>query len=914
MISNTGSSFSITDLFFENIIVNGTNSTGGVIGTLEGSLSNISVQGTINGRSDVGGIVGQANSSNITNCRFSGSVTGSSEEVGGIVGYLNDGILNNATVNGSVSGYNSVGGVVGKSEGTIQNCISNVTVNNSGIYTGGIAGINNGGNIFSSSSAGTIISASDYTGGLCGYSGYGGSEVTDCSSSCTVQGGAYTGGLIGFLNQGNVEKCYSVGQVSGYSNCGGLIGFAGYDGTSYVSKCFSTSNVSATTNYVGGLIGRAQGIDILNCFARGSVNGKRYAGGLVGRLEWNALVEDCYSTGLVNSSNTPRGGLIGSIAASTVLDSYWDRQTSGLTTSNGGTGRNTNQMLTQSTYSGWDFTQIWHMDSIYNDGYPYLLPLASAWFMVWTGNTNSQWELAGNWSLNRIPMLSDNIIIPNVINKPILNSEDTIKSLTVQPDSRLTISQTGKMTVTTIVTNSSDTNGLIIESGPTGTGSLIFQSTGIKGTFRRYISGMPEAWHSLSSPMQQQSISPEFTPVGTYGDGTGYALYYWHEPDTSWIYYNHPTTWQSTHGALYFKPGCGYLVSYQSLNPTRQFTGVFNSGTQSVNLTKTGSSAIEYGYNLAGNPYPSSIDWKAATGWDRTVLEQSGGGYNLWIWNDTAYNYGVYNSASMSDAGTLGTGRFIAPTQAFFVKAAQNGQLSMNHAVRIHSGSGNWLKGTKEQINSLSLTLTSSGGSGSDQILVEYGHPEGTGGAEKKFSMVGTAPSLYIPYKYNDYSLRHLTTLEEFPVVPVSFIPGNTGEYAFHASFDKSVFNLVRLKDLQTNVEHDFLSFQEYRFKATPGDDPDRFVLQFIPGGFANPYDPLPAYLYSSGKTLYADLRLVEVGLKCKLVITDLSGRIIHSTYLQGGSVTTMQLPWLKGIYIVHLSAVSGVISAKVWF
>jgi hypothetical protein len=38
------------------------------------------------------------------------------------------------------------------------------------------------------------------------------------------------------------------------------------------------------------------------------------------------------------------------------------------------------------------------------------------------------------------------------------------------------------------------------------------------------------------------------------------------------------------------------------------------------------------GFNLIGNPYPSSIDWKSGTGWLRTDLVVSGGGYDMWIW------------------------------------------------------------------------------------------------------------------------------------------------------------------------------------------------------------------------------------------------------------------------------------------
>ncbi|HPA94130.1 MAG TPA: hypothetical protein PLI39_09465, partial [Petrotogaceae bacterium] len=63
---------------------------------------------------------------------------------------------------------------------------------------------------------------------------------------------------------------------------------------------------------------------------------------------------------------------------STALNSFWDTQTSGATSTascNGtalGTGKTTAEMKNQNTYTGWDFTNIWAIDSSKNNGYPYL--------------------------------------------------------------------------------------------------------------------------------------------------------------------------------------------------------------------------------------------------------------------------------------------------------------------------------------------------------------------------------------------------------------------------------------------------------------------------------------------------------------------------------------------------------------
>jgi len=70
------------------------------------------------------------------------------------------------------------------------------------------------------------------------------------------------------------------------------------------------------------------------------------------------------------------GGLVGGIGPDgcTTTTSYWDTETSGMETSVAGTGKSTLEMTTLSTFeSDWDFsTPIWVINSLNNNGYPYL--------------------------------------------------------------------------------------------------------------------------------------------------------------------------------------------------------------------------------------------------------------------------------------------------------------------------------------------------------------------------------------------------------------------------------------------------------------------------------------------------------------------------------------------------------------
>lgn len=912
-ITQAGGNAEIKDIDFQSLSVTGGSYASAVIGVSDGTILNVNVSGSVSGSSYTGGIVGQLNSGAfITDCSFTGSVATSGTNTGGITGYNNSGNISDCSFQGTVNGYSGTGGIAGRNEGDITDC--NVSGTITGVYedAGGIVGWNNGGSLDNCHSNGSV-NGNNYTGGLIGYSGYNGTSITNCSSASSVNGSVSTGGLIGYLNEGYIENCFSTGNVDGVSKTGGLIGFAGY-GDADIEQCFATGNVYGINNETGGLIGDLQSGIVENCYAMGSVTGSNRVGGLVGQMTNGALVSYCYSTGFISYSGSQAGGLVGRRSSSTVSKSYWDKQTSGISSSSGGTGKTTSQMKTQSTFAGWNFSVIWGISSSLNGGYPYLKPISYAYVFLWTGQIDQIWEKPGNWSLNRLPILTDDVVIPITSHNPLLSSFAEVRSLTIYNGASLTVSSEGSLSVQLSLVNSGGDAGLIIESDNLSSGTLLHSSNGVHATFKRFIPGVPESWHTLSSPVTAQAIAPEFTPAGTFGDGTGYGLYHWHEPDTSWISYTFNTEWSSAHGSGNFIPGRSYLLLYQAPNPTKEFKGILNNGAVSIPLTRSPGSSDEFGYNLAGNPFPSSIDWKSSQGWNRSALEQSAGGYSIWIWNDTAGNYGVYNSASLSDAGTLGTGRYIPPTQGFFVRAAQNGNLVIPQEARVPLQPASWLRETGTDPLKLMLQVVSNTGHGSDQVMIEFGHTENQGGTEKKFGFTPNIPSLFLPVGNTPHAIRLLDDPAGYPVIPLSFRAGIHEYYSLSIQYDTSSYSYLVLEDLELNTTQNLLLNPVYKFLASPNDNENRFVIHLLPGNFANPFTSLPARLFASDHTLYADLRLLDHGAPYLLELFSLSGQTLFSTTLTGGALAALPVTQLQGICIARLSDSEKSITSKVSF
>ena len=137
-------------------IVSGLKSTEGLVSCLSsaGTVKNLTVIGTVSGSSHVGGIAATS-SGTVENCLFDGTVTtsSSSASAGGIVGRASKGnrivnCVNTGDIKNTCTSYSStlnIGGIVGYTYGTVENCYSTGNVSartdrdtNKGI--GGIAG------------------------------------------------------------------------------------------------------------------------------------------------------------------------------------------------------------------------------------------------------------------------------------------------------------------------------------------------------------------------------------------------------------------------------------------------------------------------------------------------------------------------------------------------------------------------------------------------------------------------------------------------------------------------------------------------------------------------------------------------------------------------------------------------------
>lgn len=173
-------------------------------------IRSLNVSGTVQPGGDaeqVGGIVG-INAGSVLDCVFTGSVVGR-YNVGGIVGEnMETGEVSGCTMNGTVQGRRRTGGIVGRNRGLLLKCWNESAVN--------------------TSAAGESVQVSEAffdTGGIAGTS-------TGVLQSCTNVGtvgvphtGYNTGGIVG-RQSGYLAAAENRGDVRGRKDIGGIAGQA----------------------------------------------------------------------------------------------------------------------------------------------------------------------------------------------------------------------------------------------------------------------------------------------------------------------------------------------------------------------------------------------------------------------------------------------------------------------------------------------------------------------------------------------------------------------------------------------------------------------------------------------------------------------------------------------------------------
>ena len=136
-----------------------------------------------------------------------------------------------------------------------------------------------------------ITSNQIYGGSIGGVVGYSWGTIENCSVSGSVSGTVYVGGVVGVQIGGSITGCSSSATVKGTVDVGGVAGQTNSSAT--LTACYATGNVTIEIapkkNIAGGsLVGMNAGSSLLACYATGNVTstgsstGYMHIGGFLG--------------------------------------------------------------------------------------------------------------------------------------------------------------------------------------------------------------------------------------------------------------------------------------------------------------------------------------------------------------------------------------------------------------------------------------------------------------------------------------------------------------------------------------------------------------------------------------------------------------------------------------------------------
>jgi hypothetical protein len=214
--------------------------------------------------------------------------------------------------------------------------------------------------------------------------------------------------------------------------------------------------------------------------------------------------------------------------------------------------------------------------------------------------------------------------------------------------------------------------------------------------------------------------------------------------------------------------GTGYRVSGSNSGAVL-FSGLFNAADVTVNniLYSSSLSPTLRGLNVAGNPYPSAIQWNQGS-WTKTHLDAS-----IYVWD--GYKYVSWNGA----IGALKDG-IIPAMQGFFVKSnAQGAALKIPASSRLHSNQP-FYKSITAVENVLVMKLENT----NDALHYDEAYvnvlPGSSGGFDPQYDaykLPGNQQYPELVTQGSDDSELSINTQPDFQQIPVEFHVGEAGSF-----------------------------------------------------------------------------------------------------------------------------------------
>ena len=495
---------------------------------------------------------------------------------------------------------------------------------------------------------------------------------------------------------------------------------------------------------------------------------------------------------------------------------------------------------------------------------------------VWNGSTNSNWEIASNWTPSGVPLSTDFVIVPTSSNNPIIsgiNYKAYACKLLIKSNASLTILSPNSITVNNDVTVESNGNfqiennaSLIQINDVPNSGNIVYKRNANVRNLDYVYWSSPVAGMNISNLASPLNLGPiyKWNPtIANYNGGQGTWV-----PAASEIMVN-------AQGYIARAPSNFSPTTPQPLNAT--FKGTPNNGTINYTISRgsdtntnyhQGSNGIEItnysdNWNLVGNPYPSAISASqflidnsskilgTVALWTHNTLPLSSTPnpfYGSYIYNYSSNDYLIFNFTGTTCCPLASSDFHIGAGQGFFVQMqdgpASSDEITFNNKLRKNDYTNDVFFRTNEttdetpnssvsnlERNRIWLDIVNSNGE-SNRTLLGYiqGATNSWDSLYDSYTTISGAMSIFTvdgdkKYQIQGRKLPFKITDE----VPIGLYLPSSGAHSIAIAAVDGIFTQrsVILKDLLLNVTHD-LKATPYHFTASAGLLNERFKIVYF--------------------------------------------------------------------------------------
>lgn len=557
----------------------------------------------------------------------------------------------------------------------------------------------------------------------------------------------------------------------------------------------------------------------------------------------------------------------------------------------------------------------------------------------WTGATNTDWFTATNWCGNVVPVVTNNVVIPDVTNLPVIGSGTAYAhNLTIGEDATLNVSTGATLHVDNILavnplaTLTVDDNGALLQGDGTvnnaNTGNIIFHKKGsslYRLDYTLWSSPVTEQDLALFSPATSSNRFYEYkTLTDQYGGVTASG-----------------TDFDTAKGYLIRMPNAHSASGYNDGSSPIQFDGIFTGAPGNGTVTKTLSTDGNR-YSAVGNPYPSPINVSDFFAGNSTVIDGTSG---IYLWrkknNGSSSSYATLTLAAFVANPAIGGGSdnngyyvfdettgsdnwLLAPAQGFIVRALNiaSPQLTFTNAMRrpTPGTAQSFFRQGAQRASRVWLNITDVATSASGQTAIAYLEQTTLGldyGFDaKKFGEPNTV-ALYSLAENTPLSVQARPAFADTDVVPMGFTAPAAGTYTIsldHVSGGFTQGQTIYLRDNSTGIIT-ALNSGSYTFSSEAGTANNRFdVLYNIEAlGTQNPtLDANTVAVFKQGNAIQINTGSV---LMNGVTVYDIRGRKVYSLNDINNTQTAItNLTAEQQVLIVEVNTVKGKVSKRIVF